>query len=655
MRSVLFIFIFSLFFLSCKDKTEPASDISLSHIFTDNMVLQQKETIKVWGKAQAGGTVKVAFNGQEKIYVTGNDNKWSVTLDPVKAGGPYELKVIGKDTITLKNVLVGEVWICSGQSNMSMPLNLWGNKRYAQEIKNADYPEIRLLTVKKTSSMTPSEELITNGNWEACSPENAGEFSAVGFFFAKELYKKLKVPIGMIHSSWGGTPVEAWAPAEELIKLNEYTDIIKSFDSYKENKDRLWAEYYQEIDQWKKGLDSLYAEKIGTISWEKQELNDSEWKEINLPGYWENDGMKENDGIVWFRRSLNLSSDPKEKKYTLSLGGIDDQDVVYINGSIVGSHQSNEDKRVYPISKNILHKGANTLAVMVRDYGGNGGFAGPSKEIYLTNDGDEKISLTGLWKYKVLTNDPNRKIPWSSNQPDSPSRPTVLYNAMINPIISFSIRGIIWYQGEANVGRATQYKRIFPGMISAWREKWGEGNFPFYFVQLANYKERKKIPGSSDFALLREAQATALSLPNTGIATAVDVGEADDIHFKNKEDVGHRLALNALNMTYGLDIPFSGPVFKKTEKNGNRITVHFTHTDGGLITNDGKSPKAFALACSDGKYKWANAKIVGNTVVVWNDSISSPLSVRYAWADNPEINLYNKAGLPALPFRTDTY
>lgn len=655
MRSLLIAFIISIFFISCKDKKEPASDISLSQVFSDNMILQQKRPVKIWGKAQAGGVVKVTFNGKEKISVAGSDNKWNVSLDPLNAGGPFTLKVIGKDTITINNVLVGEVWICSGQSNMSMPLNLWGNKRYDQEIIDADYPEIRLLTVKKTTSTTPSEELLTNGNWEACSPENVGEFSAVGFFFAKELYKKLKVPIGMIHSSWGGTPVEAWTPVDKLIKLNEYTDIIKSFDSYKENKDRLWAEYYQRIDQWKKGLDSLYAKKIGNILWEKQELNDSEWKEMNLPGYWENAGMKENDGIVWFRRSFNLTSDPKGKKYTLNLGGIDNQDVVYINGTIVGSHQSYDDKRVYPIGKNILHKGAHTLAVMVRDYGGNGGFAGPSEDMYLTNDKDEKISLSGLWKYKVLTNDPNRKIPWSSNQPDNPSRPTVLYNAMINPLISFSMRGVIWYQGEANVKRAEQYRRIFPGMINAWREKWGEGDFPFYFVQLANYKERKEMPESSDFALLREAQAAALSLPNTGIATAIDVGEADDIHFKNKEAVGQRLALNALNMTYGMEIPFSGPVFKNTEINGDKITVHFTHTDVGLVTNDGKEPRGFSLAGSDGKYKWANAKIVGNTVILWNDSIPKPVSVRYAWADNPDINLYNSASLPALPFRTDSY
>ena len=505
--------------------------------------------------------------------------------------------------------------------------------------------------------MTPSDDLILNSPWEACSPENAGEFSAVGYFFAKELYKKLKVPIGVIHSSFGGTPVEAWTPADKLIQLNEYTDIIKSFDSYKENKNRLWAEYYQKVDQWKKGLDSTYAQTLGNTPWEKQELDDSKWKEMDLPGYWENadTGLKDQDGIVWFRKSINLATDPTEKEYTLNLGGVNDQDVVYVNGTIVGSHQYYDDKRVYPIGKNILHKGNNIIAVMVRDYGGEGGFSGPSEDMYLTSGNDEKISLSGLWKYKVLTNDPNRKIPWSSDQPNSPSRPTVLYNAMIRPLIPYSIRGVIWYQGEANVGRSQLYRKIFPAMISSWREKWGEGDFPFYFVQLANYNERKEKPASSDFALLREAQTAALSLPNTGIATAIDVGEAYNIHFKNKEAVGHRLALNALNMTYGMKIPYSGPVFKNMEINGNKITIHFTHTYEGLVTNDGKSPRGFAIAGTDGKYKWANAKIVGNTVILWNDSISYPVSVRYAWADNPDVNLYNSANLPALPFRTDSY
>jgi len=458
----------------------------------------------------------------------------------------------------------------------------------------------------------------------------------------------------MIHSSWGGTPVEAWTPADELLKLNEYTDAIKSFTTFQENKDQLWAEYYQKIDMWKKGLDSLYSEKMGEISWENPELNDSKWKGMTLPGYWEDTGIKDIDGIVWFRRSFNFTSDPKGKRYTLSLGGIDDQDVVYINGKIVGSHQLYDDKRIYPVDGKILHKGANFIAVMVRDYGGNGGFTGPSEEMYLSEDTSERINLAGSWKYKVFTNDPNRKIPWSPEQPSSPSRPTVLYNAMINPLIPYSMRGVIWYQGEANVGRAEKYRKIFPAMISSWREKWGEGNFPFYFVQLANYLERKKEPAPSNFAMLREAQAMALSLPNTGIATAVDVGEADNIHFKNKEAVGYRLALNALNKTYGTDIPYSGPVFKKMKIEGKKIIVYFTHIDGGLLTNDGKAPRSFAIAGSDGKYKWADTKIERNTIILQNKSIPKPVLVRYAWADNPDINLYNGAGLPALPFRTDS-
>lgn len=655
LKLLLLLGVVSLMF-SCSDNKRLATDISLSPVFADNMVLQQKQPVKVWGKASPGGAVKVVFNGQEKRSVAGNDSTWNVTLDPLAAGGPYEFKVIGKDTLNFNNVLVGEVWICSGQSNMEMPLNLWGDKNYEQEIKAADYSDIRLLTVTKTTSLTPSKKLLLDENWEPCSSDNAGEFSAVGYFFAKELYKKLRVPIGMIHTSWGGTPVEAWTPAGALIKLNEYTDVIKSFATFKENKDRLWAEYYQEIDKWKKGLDSLYSEKIGKVSWESPALDDSQWEKMTLPGYWENEGkeMKNINGIVWFRRSFNITGEPKGRKYTLSLGGIDDQDVVYVNGRIVGSHQLSDDKRVYPVDSKILHKGDNLIAVMIRDYGGNGGFAGPPEAMFL-NDGGKYIDLVGLWKYKVLTNDPNRKIPWSSNEPSSPNRPTVLYNAMINPLIPYSIRGVIWYQGETNVGRAEQYRKIFPAMISSWREKWEEGDFPFFFVQLANFMERKKEPAPSNFAMLREAQAMALSLPNTGIATAVDVGEADNIHFKNKEAVGYRLALNALSKTYGMDVPFSGPAFKEIKVKGGKIIVYFNHADGGLETNDGKVPRGFAIAGIDGKYKWAEAKIKGHTIVLWNNSISEPVSVRYAWADNPDINLYNGAGLPALPFRTDNF
>ncbi len=649
-----FLGVISVMF-SCADKTKPASDISLSPIFANNMVLQQKQPVKVWGKASPGGAVKVVFNGQEKKSVAGTDSIWSVTLNSLDAGGPYEFKVIGTDTLIYKNVLVGEVWICSGQSNMSMPLNLWGDNNYEQEIKTADYPEIRLLTVKRTTSLTPDDKLFLDEKWESCSPENAGEFSAVGFFFAKELYNRLKVPVGMIHSSWGGTPVRAWTPASTLMKLNEYTDVIKSFATFEEDKDQLWLEYYQRIDKWKKGLDSLYSDRIGDISWESPALNDSKWKEMILPGYWESEGeeMRDVDGIVWFRRLFDVKGNPKGKKYTLNLGEVADQDVAYVNGNIVGSHQLSSDKRVYTVDGEFLHEGANVIAVMVRDYGGHGGFKGSLEEMYLSEDSSERINIAGLWKYKILTNDPNRKIPWSSEQPSSPNRPTVLYNAMINPLIPYSIRGVIWYQGETNAGRAEQYRKIFPAMISSWREKWAEGDFPFYLVQLSNYMERKKDPAPSKFAMLREAQTAALSLPNTGIATAIDVGEADNIHFRNKEAVGHRLALNALNKTYGIDIPYSGPVFKEIKVEGNKIIVSFSHVDGGLVTNDGKAPRGFAIAGSEGKYKWADARIEGDDIVLWNNSISEPVSVRYAWADNPDINLYNEAALPALPFRTD--
>ncbi|NPA37645.1 MAG: 9-O-acetylesterase [Chlorobi bacterium] len=657
MKSYLTVLIILVFAVSCTDNKKSATDISMSPLFADNMVLQRSEPVKIWGKASPGGEVKIVFENQEKSSIAATDSTWSVTLDPLKAGGPFELKVIGKDTLIFKNVLIGEVWICSGQSNMEMPLNLWGDKKYEQEIKKANYPGIRLLTVKNTMSLSPSDKLYLNEKWEPCSPDNAGDFSAVGFFFAKELHNKLKVPIGMIHSSWGGTPVEAWTPADALFKINEFVDVIKSFSTFEQDKDSLWAVYYQKIDKWKKDLDSLYSEKIGKITWESPELNDSEWGEMSLPGYWEkkNEKMKDVNGIVWFRRTFKLNDNPKNKKYILNLGCIDDQDVVYINGKIVGSRQMYDDERAYPIDSNILKAGENLIAVMVRDYGGSGGFSGTPEEMYISDKDGKRTELDGIWKYKVLTNDPNRKILWSSNEPTSPNRPTVLYNAMINPLIPYSIRGTIWYQGESNVGRAEQYRKVFPAMISSWREKWGEGDFPFFFVQLSNFKERMKEPAPSDMAMLREAQTFALSLPNTGIATAVDVGEADNIHFKNKKAVGHRLALNALNKTYGMDIPYSGPVFKELEVKGSKIIVHFNHIDGGLKTNDGKAPRGFAIAGHDGKYKWAEAKIEGNTIVLWNNLISEPVSVRYAWADNPDINLYNGAGLPALPFRTDSF
>ncbi len=649
-----FLAVVILLLNNCSDSTRYASNIVLSPMFNDNMVLQRNKPISVWGTAIPGGVVKIQFEDKIKQTTVANDSSWMVKLDAHAAGGPYELKVIGKDTISIKNVLVGEVWICSGQSNMEMPLNLWGNTHYKQEIETADYPEIRLLTVKKAISFTKKKELLLEKNWEICSPESAEKFSAVGYFFAKKLYKKLKVPIGIIHSSWGGTPVEAWTPAEDLGALNEFTEKIESFATYAVNKQRLWKKYYKKVDEWKKSLDTLFAKEYDGVLWEGSEFDDSKWKEMMLPNYWENAGMKDTDGIVWFRRTFDVPTNPQGKTYILNLGSIDDQDVTYINGKIVGSRQLYADKRIYTIDENILHKGTNTIAIMVRDYGGNGGFSGKAEEMHLSV-GDEHISLRGKWKYKVLLDDPNKKIPWSEQQPSSPSSPTVLYNAMINPLIPYSMQGVIWYQGESNASDAVQYGKIFPAMISAWRREWDEGDFPFLFVQLANFMERKDNPDSSDWAMLREAQAQALSLPNTGMAVAIDIGEGETIHPKNKQEVGRRLYLNALNKVYQEKIPFRGAVYASKKIDKGRITVKFSHTEGVLTTTNDLPPTGFAIAGKDGKYVNALTKIVGNTVVVWSNSVLEPVHIRYAWADNPDVNLINEAGLPTEPFRTDSF
>ena len=651
----LFLFIFSLSLMSCSH--EPAKNIKLTPLFTDNMVLQQKQKIVVWGTAGPGGEVIVELNGKQAKAVAGEDGKWKTMLPPMEAGGPYEMKITGEDTLTINNVMVGEVWICSGQSNMEMPLggNGWSHvNNWQQEVASADYPDIRLLIVKKEMANRPKDTFNSKG-WEVCTPETVGEFSAVGYFFGRDLYEKIKVPVGLIETSWGGTVVEAWTSAEALKMIPEFVDTVKAIEAdMRTAEERLAAQ---------KENKKIWPDKIGNIiknsgTWEhgyqKADFNIGGWKTMNLPTIWERAGLEKVDGIVWFARDVNIPSSWKGKDLTLSLGRINDYDFTWFNGEKVGRGVDVMDLRKYKIPGNLVKAGRNRITVEVLDIGGNGGLYGPAGEMKLLL-GDKSIPLTGKWKYKI---DPKNvdvsKLPEKPDQNSGVNRPTVLYNAMIHPLLDYRIRGAIWYQGESNAERAYQYRYLFKTMINDWRKHWQEGDFPFYFVQLANFMQVKDKPVDDSWAELREAQTMALELPNTGMAVTIDIGDSIDIHPHNKQDVGKRLALVALHKTYGFDVPYSGPMYKEMKKEGNKIRIKFDHTDGGLVAKGGKL-KGFAIAGKDKKFVWADAEIDGNDVVVWSDKVKEPVAVRYAWAANPVCNLYNGAGLPASPFRTDDW
>lgn len=645
----------SIFFLSCTT-VEPARDIKVNPLFTDNMVLQQKKDIKIWGKALAGGEVTVLFNDLNKKSSVDNKGNWQVVFPPVDAGGPYNLTIKGKKILEIKNVMVGEVWICSGQSNMEMPLySEWSKINDAEEeIAAANYPNLRIITVKKNSANQPKDNFESEG-WKVSSPETIPNFSAVAYFFGRKLQKDLDIPIGLIQTAWGGTVVEAWTSGESLknnIDFKEIVEIIALDETTKEAK-KIMDQKRKE--GWPGKIEKIIKESgLFDQNFQNSDYVTDNWKSMKLPTVWEKTGMKV-DGIVWFSKTIEIPSSMQGENLILSLGKINDFDITWFNGVRVGMGVDVSDLRKYEIPKELVKKGKNKITVQVLDIGNSGGLYGPSDEMKLIGDGDS-ISLTGNWKYKI---DPINldvsKLPVKPHNNSGINRPTVLYNAMINPLLNYGIKGAIWYQGESNAERAYQYRGLFKTLIKDWRKQWNQGDFPFYFVQLANFMETKNNPEDASWAELREAQTMALELPNTGMAVAIDIGDANDIHPTNKQDVGKRLALIALAKDYGKDISFSGPIYKSMKIEENKISIDFTHVDKGLKTTNNEKLKGFEIAGKDKIFVWADARIVDNKVIVSSKKIKKPVAVRYAWASNPDSNLYNKADLPASPFRTDNW
>jgi len=489
------------------------AQVRLPNVFSDHMVVQRGMDVPVWGWTEPGARVTVQMGSARAVTEATDDGTFLVHLPPQEAGGPHTLTVTSENTVWVKDVLVGDVWICSGQSNMQMSVSRVRDAE--KEIARATYPAIRLFTVKRTPAAEPEKDC--EGSWVACSPETVGGFSAVGYFFGRALHEHLDVPVGLVNTSWGGTPSEAWTSPETVKKIGAFEPIVKRWDEQ-------IATYAQRKAKWEATKDDRLAA----------------WKEAAA-------------------------------------------------------------------------------------------------------------------KAKAAGKRPPRRPRGPQDPTLDPHRPSVLFNGMIAPLLPMRIRGAIWYQGESNAGRAYQYRTIFPAMIRDWRTHWKQGDFPFLFVQLANFKKRQDEPGESDWAELREAQAMALSLPKTGQAVIIDIGEADDIHPKNKQDVGKRLALAARAVAYGEDVTYSGPTYKSMKVEDGKVRLTFDHVGGGLVAKGGGPLKGFAVAGADKKWVWADARIDGNAVVVSSKDVAKPVAVRYAWADNPECNLANKEGLPASPFRTDDW
>jgi sialate O-acetylesterase len=630
--------------------------VKLPSVFGDNMVFQQKTKVWIWGKAEAGITVNVNASWAKSGVSTVADKSgnFKVGIATPSFGGPFTVTIDDGEKTILNDVLIGDVWICSGQSNMEMPLAGWGKiDNYEQEIKDANYPKIRLLQADHVTSNVPlADAKVWEGGWKACTPKNIPEFSSVAYFFAREVFKKTGIPIGLIHTSWGGTIAEAWTSAATLKTIPDFVAAVQKIENSVKEDNAPSVE--EQLVTWSKSVLANDAGlKGGDAGWQSASLDASSWKSITLPANWESNGLDNIDGVVWFRKSISIPESWAGKEVKLSLGPIDDNDVTFVNGVKVGETVGYGNDRVYTIPAEKVKSGPFVIAIRVTDTGGGGGIYGGQNVLTMSSATGEKVSLSGEWKFKLGLDFKNIAPMPGSN--DGPNRTTVLYNAMIHPYLQFPIKGAIWYQGESNADRANQYRTLFPAMIKDWRKSWNQPTFPFYFVQLANFMKIEAEPVASAWAELRDAQKQTLSLPNTGMAVAIDIGNDLDIHPKNKQDVGKRLALIALAKDYGVNIPFTGPVYKSQQITGNSVRLTFTGIESGLKTKDGGAVKGFIVAGADQKFHWADAKIVGNQVIVTSAGVANPVSVRYAWANNPVCNLVDGSGLPASPFKTDTW
>ncbi|SKA37408.1 sialate O-acetylesterase [Chitinophaga eiseniae] len=605
------------------------------------MVLQRNQPIPVWGWAPPGTLITAVLGTAQAKVITGKDGKWTLRFPSRKAGGPFTLKVSGADTaVEYKNVLIGDVWLASGQSNMEWPVK--DAKDAAKEIAASHWPQIRFLVVDHHKSLTPQQD-IPGGKWKACDTANTGGFSAVAYYFARKVHQEQGVPVGIIQSTWGGTPVEAWTGREGLL-ASPITksrvlanDTLTTADFVQDSIDlvRFWEVVYHPQNNADREVPS-------------ETFSDATWPQVQMPGLVKDFGGPY-EGIVWMRKKITLPASFTGKALTVELGHPEMNYSLYVNGHEICKNIWNASpSHHYTVPPEMLKTGENVIALRIAMLWGGGGLNPPADSIYVT-DGATRISLAGPWRYKKDVETTALAIR------NYHCYPAMLYNAMVHPLVPYAIKGAIWYQGEANEYAAFDYRQLFPNLIKDWRQRWQQGNFPFLYVQLANFKKIKPQPSESEWAEVREAQSMTLSLPNTGMACIIDLGEAGNIHPANKQEVGRRLALVAGKQVYHHKGIASGPSFAGFTKEPHRIRVRFTGTGTGLAASDGKAVTGFAIAGADKRFYWANAIIEGNEVVVYADEVATPTAVRYAWADNPVCNLVNSAGLPAVPFRTDNW
>ena len=624
------------------------AQLTVASYFNDHMILQRKKENKIWGHAKAKDWITVSIDGHTSKTRADKGGAWSTQLPPFPAGGPYSILIADKkDTLRIDDVLFGDVWLCSGQSNMehaviSFP---WGK----EEMKKASNPNIRFIDIPNRIDEVPRNDLPKSVEWKTATGQNIRNLSAVSYWFAKNLQPKVGVPIGLITSAWSGTAIEPWMDIESLKPFPEYKEVL----DYLQDDPKPHAQIEKEFQKYLKTEwgPRYYYKGIGMKEkWYEPSTDYSSWTPIKLPTWWQNAGvgLEHHDGVVWFRTTFDLPKNFNDSTYFIDLNLIKDYDIVWVNGVKLGETFGDQNWRHYWAPRSILKPKGNSLVVRVYNIGGYGGMN--FSPLWATP------ILKGKWVCKKgLTIDPDT-VPKPRIVNKSPyGYPTAIYNAMIHPLLNVNFAGAIWYQGESNAGRAQEYKAIFPAMIKCWRRVFNEGDFPFYFVQLANFTKEASKPVNDEWAELRESQEAALKLPNTGMAVAIDIGEADNIHPANKMEVGRRLALQALKKTYHQNVVAQSPSFKSMEIKGDSIIINIeTYGDSLICTNKYGYVNGFAVAAKGQKFHWAKARLRGNQIIVHSDKVKKPVDVRYAWSENPgKLNIYNTNHLPLRPFRTD--
>ncbi len=618
------------------------ANIRLPKLISDGMILQRDADVNVWGWADANEKIAVSIDGKNYKTIADASGNWKVVLKPHKAGGSFSMILTGNNKIEINNILFGDVWLCSGQSNMELPMSRV-KILYEYELSTIEYFNIRTFNVPQKYNFKTPETNYQYGNWQQVNPQSILNFSAVAFFFAKELYEKYRIPIGIINASLGGSPVQAWMSEEalkafpdELAEAYKWRndELIKQTESHDAQISNAW---YAEANKKDAGL--------GNPLWCSVDLNDSDWQTIEIPGYWGDKFSEIKNGVVWFRREFTISKEDAGKKAFLNMGRIVDADSVFINGKCVGNVTYQYPPRWYNVPEKLLKEGRNQITVRVVSNAGNGGFV-PEKQYELTT-ADNIIYLGGVWKMKQ-----GCEMPVLPGQTFIRWKPLGLYNAMIAPLNNYVKKGIVWYQGESNTGKPEEYTSLLTTMIADWRSKFNQKKLPFIFAQLPNFMEEKSEPSESNWATFRVSQSKVLSVPNTGMSVNIDIGEWNDIHPLNKKDVGLRLAKIAQKVAYGEKIIAVAPFVKSAKMVDNKIVITFNRLGNCLSTFDGKNPREFAIAGNDGKFAWATAEIHGNKVIVYHQSVTKPIKVRYAWADNPgNPNLTDTEGNFVSPFQ----